>query len=54
MPRGCRLHEVVVEVEFDMELASRGLFPITSAGRRHDPVTFDFTVRSHNALSSRL
>ena len=44
MLRGCRLHEVVVEVEFDIELASLLLFTITSARRRHHAVTFDSSV----------
>ena len=44
MLRGCRLHEVVVEVEFDIELASLLLFTITSTRRRHHAVTFDSSV----------
>ena len=44
MPRGWRLHEVVVEVEVDSELASLRLVPITSARRHHNAVTFDSTV----------
>ena len=33
-----------MEVEFDIELASLRLFPITSARRRHHAVTFDSSV----------